>query len=421
MRNSLLENHVEVVMQWRDTVLGMDHLRPGASFHVAHPHEGEKEIELVCHKSNQVVVRVASWMRAKKNDHEIAAGDHVLATGDIACVSQGAFDYKIQIVESRPLVPQQIFDYIDRFYAKVLTLVLLVQIAFLILIALAPVRETTSADDIFQNPERFREIVLKNEIKKTKRKIELAGKAGARHKDPEGVFGKKELPKEDKLASAKGAPVVDKDKREEDRKIAMNMLSKLGLNKEVAKSSVLGPGGSGSGINKALGGLRGTTTGDAGGSGAMGTRGTGLGGGGASAAVGNLGSGTGRGSGGMSDLDLGGQGKSRVRVQPGAVTYEGSLTREEIQRVIDRFMAQIKYCYEREFQKEPDLEGKLLANWTISPEGDVEASHMPQNTMNNKVVEQCVLRVVNRMVFPKPRGGGIVKVNYPFVFSSAGA
>jgi hypothetical protein len=41
--------------------------------------------------------------------------------------------------------------------------------------------------------------------------------------------------------------------------------------------------------------------------------------------------------------------------------------------------------------------------------------------MNNPNVEQCIAQAVRRWEFPKPQGGGIVIVSYPFVLKSAGA
>jgi len=268
--------------------------------------------------------------------------------------------------------------------------------------------------------EVFREVIIKNQIKHKVTVVPLAGKQGAKHKGKEGLLGKKELPKEDKLASKKGAPVLDKNQIQESQKQAMNLLNKLGLKAQKQKSNILGPGGIGSGLNEALGGLRGSQAGTAGGNNGLGTRGETEGGGGKALGIGAIGAGLSRGS-GIGGVGFGRSDKAQTRIEPGTILYEGSLSKEEIQRVVEQFMAQIKYCYEKEFQKDPSLEGKLLANWIIAAEGNVNVSKMIQNTMNNQKVENCVLRVINRMVFPKPRGGGIVKVNYPFLFSSAGA
>jgi hypothetical protein len=163
--------------------------------------------------------------------------------------------------------------------------------------------------------------------------------------------------------------------------------------------------------------------GDAGGAGGLGSRGTGAGGGGQGLGIGGLGSGPGRGSGGTGNIDLGGRGKGMTRIVPGKIIYEGGLTREEIQRVISRVMSQIKYCYEKELNKDPNLEGKLVASWVISGSGDVQSANMAQNTFGGasaQPVEQCVIRIIQRLKFPQPKGGGQVFVTYPFVFSSSG-
>ena len=154
---------------------------------------------------------------------------------------------------------------------------LILQAAFLIAFFITPTFEEYDDDDLFNNPNFFQELILREPEEKKEKKEDLSGKKAAQRKDDEGLFGKKDKPKEDKVASAEGAPVVDKDKREEDRKIAMEALAALGLGPESQVSDVMGPGGLGSGINNALGGLRGTAMGEAGGAGGLGTRGTGAG------------------------------------------------------------------------------------------------------------------------------------------------
>jgi len=35
-------------------------------------------------------------------------------------------------------------------------------------------------------------------------------------------------------------------------------------------------------------------------------------------------------------------------------------------------------------------------------------------------VENCVTKIILRIQFPSPKGGGIVLVSYPFIFTSSG-
>jgi hypothetical protein len=40
--------------------------------------------------------------------------------------------------------------------------------------------------------------------------------------------------------------------------------------------------------------------------------------------------------------------------------------------------------------------------------------------VGNASVDGCIARAVQRMLFPKPKGGGIVIVSYPFVLRTPG-
>jgi hypothetical protein len=117
--------------------------------------------------------------------------------------------------------------------------------------------------------------------------------------------------------------------------------------------------------------------------------------------------------------------KREIIIDPVKHVQSGEgLTREEIQRVLKRVMPQIKYCYEKELNREPTLEGKLTTAWTITKDGTVSGAQLSATTMQKTGGDQvgsCVTRILGRLQFPSPRGGGQVVVTYPFVFSTAGA
>ncbi len=102
-----------------------------------------------------------------------------------------------------------------------------------------------------------------------------------------------------------------------------------------------------------------------------------------------------------------------------AATVVGSLTKDQIQKVISAYMGQIEYCYERELQKEPHLRGKILVNFVIGLSGSVTSATVQNSTMGSPVVESCVTGVFRRMPFPSP-GAGIVEATYPLLFNIAG-
>lgn len=94
----------------------------------------------------------------------------------------------------------------------------------------------------------------------------------------------------------------------------------------------------------------------------------------------------------------------------------GRLKREQIQGVIRAGSRGLRYCYEKELSKNPKLKGRVVVSFVIQPSGNTTSVSIRTTSMKNAAVESCLLRQVKRMVFPKPAGGGIVRVNYPLVF-----
>jgi TonB family protein len=180
-----------------------------------------------------------------------------------------------------------------------------------------------------------------------------------------------------------------------------------------------------------LGGLQGIDIGAATGIRGLGMTGSGAGGGGTGVntlgtgnlpRMGHLGLGTG---GNGTDYGRGvGQLTNRHTKTPvittGIVRTVGSLDKEIVRRIIRSHMNEVKFCYEQELTKHADLAGRISVQFSISSLGQVIASVMQSSTMGNVQVESCVVNAVKRWSFPKPEGGGLVMVMYPFSFAPAG-
>lgn len=111
-----------------------------------------------------------------------------------------------------------------------------------------------------------------------------------------------------------------------------------------------------------------------------------------------------------------GTGPKEIAVKPGTASGDfGSLTREEIDKVVRGRANLIKACYQRELNRKRDLGGKLVVNFVIAADGSVKSTRIdPGSSLRDEGVEGCVRTIITKLRFPA-KGGGIV--NYPFVFS----
>ena len=176
------------------------------------------------------------------------------------------------------------------------------------------------------------------------------------------------------------------------------LIESAGVNAEQKGAGrALGLGG-GSALDKLGGGVGGTMK-----VGALGT-------------VGKGGGATGyHGSGGLAQ---GGAGQAEVGMLEEETEVDGGLDKEAIARVIRSQLGQIRYCYERQLSASPDLYGKILVKFTIGAVGAVTAQAIGNSSLNNAMVEGCILRRVAGWQFPTPKGGTNVMVTYPFLFKS---
>jgi len=116
--------------------------------------------------------------------------------------------------------------------------------------------------------------------------------------------------------------------------------------------------------------------------------------------------------------DLGRRGSGTPGMSTGDPTILGAMDRSAIDRVIKRHRAQIRYCYQKELNKNPGLYGKIVIKFVIARDGSVSSVKTNTTSMNNPIVENCICQRFMRLKFPKPKGGGIVIVAYPFTFQS---
>ena len=76
----------------------------------------------------------------------------------------------------------------------------------------------------------------------------------------------------------------------------------------------------------------------------------------------------------------------------------------------------IKFCYDPELQKNPNLKGKVVFNFTIGEAGRITKMSVASDGLGNKKVVSCTMNVIKKINFRRPIGGECV-VRYPYVFS----
>ena len=104
-------------------------------------------------------------------------------------------------------------------------------------------------------------------------------------------------------------------------------------------------------------------------------------------------------------------------VFPGTSVIMGALNKCTIDSYVRKSVGKIRECYETGLAKNPKLSGgRVVINFIISASGDVSSAKVQRTTLGNAEVEKCIAEQIKKIKFPKPKGGGIVIVNYPFKF-----
>ena len=110
-------------------------------------------------------------------------------------------------------------------------------------------------------------------------------------------------------------------------------------------------------------------------------------------------------------------GGATVDVRASDPLVSSGLSPEEVQAVIKKNFAQIRHCYNKLLQSNPGASGTVKTLIVIGVDGRVaSASATKDSTITAASMRACVIKQIQRLKFPKPRGGQTVEVKYPFNF-----
>ncbi len=339
---------------------------------------------------------------------------------DRCLIQMGQLGFVIQYVAPARGVTSLYNQKNDFRLARWFATLLVLAVGMWVIIQLTP-ESQVEASEYLKNPARFAQLIMPSQKVEKKKTFEEIKKKKEEKVKVEDTGRWKRAKVKNRTKNTSNVPREVKEAQ--DRKIAtsagiLGLLKGKGGGTGDNASSIFGGTGITS-LDQSLAGLQSAGMGDSAGFGGLGIRGGGLGGGGGGLGLGGLGYGRGSGS-GYGSVKIGRRGRHKVRVRRGRTRIVGGLSQEVVGRYIQRYWAQFKYCYERELTKDPNLYGKITVTFTIAGNGRVSEASIIQTTMNNANVEECVLRVVRRIRFPTPKGGGEVIVTYPFMFTTAG-
>lgn len=108
-----------------------------------------------------------------------------------------------------------------------------------------------------------------------------------------------------------------------------------------------------------------------------------------------------------------------VGFDDGATTeVTGGLDKDAVRQAIRENQVQIRACYERALSESSrrDFSGKMSFHWKISPQGDVSETKLTYSDFKIPTFENCVKRIIDRIIFPNAANKQTTFVKYPFIF-----
>ena len=113
------------------------------------------------------------------------------------------------------------------------------------------------------------------------------------------------------------------------------------------------------------------------------------------------------------NVDSKGRPRKYSKVTFGPTKVRGLCKKSNVHSILRRHLNLLRYCYEKQLIRKPDLAGKVKASWVIGEDGKVKAG---VDTSGLELVRGCVASKISTMRFTKPEGGTCV-VQMPFVFA----
>jgi len=98
----------------------------------------------------------------------------------------------------------------------------------------------------------------------------------------------------------------------------------------------------------------------------------------------------------------------------------GGLDTDAVRRAIQSHAAEIRKCYEQRLAQDPRLAGKVLLRWIIQADGSAANVIVSDGTtLEDHALHECMRARVAAWRFPRPAGGGVAVITYPWILRSS--
>lgn len=101
----------------------------------------------------------------------------------------------------------------------------------------------------------------------------------------------------------------------------------------------------------------------------------------------------------------------------------GALDKALIHQVMKTTGEALHACYLPRLAERPTLEGRVTVKFVIARDGTVSSATIKSidDALRDEALAVCALNTIRGLKFPKPEGGGMVIVSYPFFFDASEA
>ncbi len=109
--------------------------------------------------------------------------------------------------------------------------------------------------------------------------------------------------------------------------------------------------------------------------------------------------------------------KDKIKLPSNTIIIRGGLEKEQIQKVINKHLMEIRYCYEKELTRKPNLKGDVGVTFKIDSNGEINSVDISKSTINDIGVESCLTARIKNWKFPEAAVNSTSKTEFKFGYN----